>query len=121
MFWKSKVQKIAAEWSKMPSDPVSTMMSSGSSGLINAMNRSQQIEKDWLQAIADDPSYMSILKYEGADVSTLQEILKACMGSGVMPAEVALRLSDKRNLQNALQSWKTTSKAEFAYRVMEMR
>ncbi len=121
MFWKTKAQKIAAEWSKVPSDPLSTMMSSGSSGLMDAVNRSRQLEKDWLQAISDDPSYMSILNYEGANLSTLQEMLNACMGSGVMPAEVAIKLSEKRNLQYALKSWKSTSKAEFAYRVIEMR
>lgn len=121
MFWKSKVQKIAAEWSKVPSDLLSIMRNSGSSGIMDAMNRSEQLEKDWLQAVADDASYMSILKYEGANLSTLNDILKACREHGVLPSEAAVKLSDKRNLQNALQWWKSTSRVEFAYRVLEMR
>lgn len=120
MFWKNRIQKLAEEWARVPTDPIAAMMTSGSAGFMDAMNRSQQLEDNWLAAIENDPGYMMILRSEGADITTLRDILKKCMARGVSPAEVAVKLSSKTNLAKAIRTMRTTSEAELSLRILEM-
>lgn len=112
-FWRTRAQRAAQKWLRYRYEPW-VLYNYANAKAASAHWEGYLLRKNqWLAAMKEDHSYSEIFSSHGIEIDTIKVMLKACEEQYLLPAIVAVKLSDKTKLKEALVSWKTEDPSRF--------